>query len=323
MESRRRESAFEQTDQGHILPTNQVAPFYRFLLGDAFGTIVSDGILPIGKPSNTFIGAEPTTVDEQLTENFLPTHQVLAEQNVLVIELGGKVVVFDTGMGELKEYKGARFGDTPGQLMHNLAMAGIDATRVDAVVLSHAHIDHCGGLVSESGENFPNADIFISRTEFEYWTDIDQPNHLQRDQARKNLLPVHNRIHFIEDGEEFLPGVTAISTPGHSPGHMCFRIRSGEQQLVFLGDVVHHHILLVKTPRMEFLFDEDPKLSAETRVKILTEMAANREWCLGFHLPWPGLGHFLQEDTGFRFVQSPMRMLPDILHPEPVLEFPS
>jgi glyoxylase-like metal-dependent hydrolase (beta-lactamase superfamily II) len=318
-----RGTVFGIDGDGFKLPTEQVPHYYRFMLGEARATIVSDGYLPIGQPSSTFQNVEPGEVDRQLEENFLPTHNMVAEQNVLVLELNGKVIVFDTGMGCLKEFEGIRFGETPGQLMKNLTVAGIDPSCVDAVVLSHAHIDHCGGIISEEGdEHFPNAEFFVSRTEFEYWTDIDQPNRLQRDQARRNLLPVHNRIQFIEDGEEFLPGITAISTPGHSPGHMCYRIVSGGQTLTFLGDLVHHHVLLVQTPLMEFLYDEDPKQSAQTRVKTLTELADGRDWCLGFHLPWPGLGHFVMAGEGFRFIPSPMRMLPDLKMAEPELFWP-
>ena len=323
MDPKNRGSAFGLSDEAFVLPTQQAPHYYRFMLGDARATIVSDGYLPIGKPSSTFQNVAPGEVDRQLEDNFLPTHNMLAEQNVLVIELDGKIVVFDTGMGSLKEYKGVRFGETPGQLMKNLAVAGIDPASVSAVVLSHAHIDHCGGIIGEDdAEHFPNAEFFVSRKEFEYWTDIDQPNHLQRDQARRNLLPVHNRIHFVEDGEEFLPGVTAISTPGHSPGHMCFRIARGDQTLTFLGDLVHHHVLLVQTPLMEFLFDEDPQLSAQTRVKTLKDLAEGRNWCLGFHLPWPGLGHFVKDGEGYRFIASPMRMLPDLNMAEPELYWP-
>jgi glyoxylase-like metal-dependent hydrolase (beta-lactamase superfamily II) len=122
-------------------------------------------------------------------------------------------------------------------MMANLRAAGIDPAGVDAVVMSHAHIHHCGGLVAaDSSLNFPNARYFIGDGDFNYWTDDTKipKNYPARphflNQARNNLLPV--RIHFYKDHEEILPGITALSAPGHTVSHTIFMINSGKPALL-------------------------------------------------------------------------------------------
>src|SRR5262245_21213400 len=146
---------------------NTQAPyFYRFKLGDFQGTIASDGILPLGNPAENFVGLSKQEMEKQLTDNFLPLDNAVLEQNVLVINTGARLVLFDTGMGSLNI-----FGPTTGKLLNSLKQAGIDPKDFDAVVMSHAHIDHLGGNVADDGKpNFPNAQFYITQADHDFWT---------------------------------------------------------------------------------------------------------------------------------------------------------
>ena len=288
------------------LATTQAPYFYRFMHCDAQVTMVSDGPLPLGSPAGNFLGVEEDVINGMLTDNFLPTDNVVLEQNIPIVNINGNLILFDTGMGTID-----MFGPTTGRLLKSMDEAGIAPEDIDYIVCTHGHIDHIGGIVGASGPYFPNAELYISQADFDYWTDENKLSgglgpFVQA--ARDNLMPVRERISFFKDEEEFLPGITAMATPGHTVGHTIFMIESGGSPLCFIGDLTHHQILLVERPRIEFAYDTDPKQSADSRVRALDMLAANRIPCMAFHFPWPGIGHFVKMGDGFRFLPSPMQL---------------
>jgi glyoxylase-like metal-dependent hydrolase (beta-lactamase superfamily II) len=285
----------------------QAPYFYRFKLGTAEATIVSDGPLPLGDPHANFLGLTPEEMDQQLRDNFLPNDNAVLEQNALVLNTGDKLILFDTGLGTLD-----LFGPTTGKLMNSLKQAGINPEDIDAVVMSHAHIDHCGGCMADDGSrHFPNAEYYIAEADYQFWTDeakVPEQFKVFLETARKNLTPNLDRMHFFKDGEEILPGVHAIYAPGHTVGHTIFMIDQGGQQLCYIGDLTHHPVLLLEKPLTEFKYDTDPKQSAQSRVKMLGMLADDRVALLAYHFAWPGMGHVARDGDGFRYFPQPMQM---------------
>ena len=286
----------------------QPSYFYRFGLGSAEVTVVSDGPLPLGPPKGTFVGVPDDEMKKMLTDNFLSPDNVVVEQNSPIVNMGDKLVLFDTGMGTSK-----MFGPTTGRQQKSMAEAGIKPEDIDAVVFSHAHIDHIGGVVDASGKVlFPNAQFYIAQSDFDYWTDEKKMDGPLKDfviHARKNLLPVRDRLVFFKDGQEFLPGIQAMAAPGHTVGHTIFMVTSEGKSFAFLGDLTHHAILLLEKPRMEFSYDTDPKQAANTRVKLLDMIAANKIPVMSYHFAWPGYGHVVKTGEGFHYIAEPMVML--------------
>ena len=190
----------------------QTPYWHRFVLGDAEVTVVSDGPLPLGDPSGTFTGVPKEEVKKMLSDNFLNPDNVVLEQNSPVVNTGDKLILFDTGMGTSKA-----FGPTTGRQQKSMTEAGIKPGDIDAVVLSHAHIDHIGGIVGADDKPlFPNAQYYIAQSDFDYWTDEGKLGSPLKDfvvHARKNLMPVRDRIVFFKDGQEFLPGVRRSPRP--------------------------------------------------------------------------------------------------------------
>ena len=289
------------------LQNTQAPSFYRFKIGSIEATVVSDGPLPIGPASRTFRGPSEAELGKMFADHFLPTDNVVLDQNALVINTGDRLVLFDTGMSSVK-----RPNTQTGRLLTSLKQAGIDPADIDAVVLTHPHIDHSGGMVADDGSrNFPNAQVYMTEVDFDFWMDdkrLGTPAEGSARTARKNLPPYRDRMIFIKDGQEILPGVQAMQTPGHTVGHTVYMITSGGKTICNIGDVAHHGILF-EHPRIEVAFDTDSKQGAESRVKLFDMLTAQRIPLLVFHMPWPGLGQLAKHGDGFRYVPSPMQLV--------------
>jgi glyoxylase-like metal-dependent hydrolase (beta-lactamase superfamily II) len=286
----------------------QAPAFYRFKIGNFEATAISDGPLDLGEPKpGMFGGVAPEEFNQALVDNFLSREKLLLQQNALVVNTGKLLMLFDTGLGSAK-----MMGDKTGRLLAMLKAADIAPEAIDAVVLTHAHPDHCWGLMTEeAAQNFAAAQIYMAQSEFDFWTDESNgTNDMMKafvGGARKQLLPNRDRMVFIRDGQEILPGIQAIATPGHTVGHMSYMITSEGNSLCNTGDIVHHHVLSMLRPHAEFAFDADGKQGAETRVRMLDKLATDKTLMLAYHFPWPGIGHVARQGDGYRYVPKPLQ----------------
>jgi glyoxylase-like metal-dependent hydrolase (beta-lactamase superfamily II) len=259
--------------------------FHRFKIGTMDATIVSDGPLLLHAPDQIFLGPEVAALDAALTASGQLADRIRVEQNCLLLETTGKKVLFDNGMGSEKLY-----GPDSGRLLDSFREAGVAPSEIDAVVLTHAHSDHCWGTRGDDGSpNFPNTMLYLSREELDFWSSEASGSRMARSVAgfRKHILPLRDRIRLIRDDEEFLPGVHALATPGHTPGHMAFLFDGG---WCLTGDVAFHDPLSYSFPEAESVYDTDRDLGVRTRRRLLDRLVADRLSILGYHHPWPGLG---------------------------------
>jgi glyoxylase-like metal-dependent hydrolase (beta-lactamase superfamily II) len=245
---------------------------------------------------------------------FLPTEKLELDQNVLLVDNGKQLIMFDTGSGINAEYGPMEFGPKPGKLYENLRIAGFDPSDIDLIVLTHAHPDHCWGLVDDAQNRlYPNAQVAVSMVDYSYWTDLSRVPNIQGTLQRKavlgthfNLIPYADRLVPVVGDKEVVPGIAAIATPGHTPGHSAYIISSAGESLVVLGDLSHHQVLLLQRPTMEFLFDTDPAAAVRSRVKMLDMLATDRLEALAFHFPFPGRGHVLKQASGYSYLPTPI-----------------
>ncbi len=290
------------------LLNTQAPAFYRFKVGTIEATAISDGPLLLGEPkAEFFAGLSLDEVKKTLSDNFLNPNLMAFDQNALVINTGEKLVLFDTGLGPAP-----MFGPTSGRLLKNLEAAGIKPEQIDAVVLTHAHPDHCWALMGQIGApNFPNAQIYMSQADLDFWTDEGKISHPQLGDfvkgTRTQLLPLRDRINFVKDGAEVIPGVQAMSAPGHTVGHTIYMVTSGNSTLCLTADIAHHYVLMLEKPRIQFAFDTDGKQAAETRVRVFDMLAAQRTPIISYHFPWPGVGNIAKQGEGYRYYPLPMR----------------
>jgi glyoxylase-like metal-dependent hydrolase (beta-lactamase superfamily II) len=289
-----------------VEPAPGLAPPYRFTLGDAEMVVLSDGPLDLGPPDVAFKGAPSEELRRSLERNFLPADGITIAMNILFASLKGKRIIFETGIGTSR-----LFGNGGGRLQDNLRHARIDPASIDAVVCSHPHPDHVGGLCDDQGRpRFPNASIHVAQNDVRDWTDeehLGSPLDIAIRIARANLLPLRDRLVFFKDGEEFLPGVQALSAPGHTAEHSCFRLCSNGETLFLIGDLAHHSVLLLEDPLMNFYADLDQRKAARTRRETLDMLANTRTRLFACHFPWPGLGHVAVQGEGFRYLPDEIR----------------
>ena len=275
----------------------------RFRHGDFQCTVVTDGPLKMGPPASAFPKADPKEITELLTGAFLPTDTMTLHQNLLIVNTGESLVLFDTGCGVNQSFGKSSFGPDIGRAIWNMRAAGINPEDIDLVAVTHAHPDHCWGLVDDNGNRlYPNAKIAISATDYAYWTDLSRileaPH--QKDffsGAHYNLLPYRDRLIFVEDGKQVVLGITAHVATGHSPGHCIYAIESRDETLIGIGDLSHHEVLL---------FDHDPAKAAKTRIRIFDQIAQERHAILACHFLFPGLGHLRKDADGYTWVATPM-----------------
>ncbi|MEJ0019247.1 MAG: MBL fold metallo-hydrolase [Acetobacteraceae bacterium] len=271
--------------------------FHRFRIGEAAATIVSDGPLTLPHASKIFRGPATAALDAAVEAAGQRSDAVRVEQNCLLLETGGRRVLFDNGLGSEK-----LFGPDSGRLHDSLAEAGIDPASIDALVLTHGHSDHCWGTMGDDGTpNFPNAAIYLAQAELDYWTSDPPGERFERSVAgvQRHLLPLRDRIRFMRDGEEFLPGIQAWHTPGHTPGHTAFLFTGG---WCLTGDVAFHDPLSYAFPDALSAFDVDPQLAVATRRRLLDRVSHERLRIIGYHHPWPGLGRVEPASGAYRFV---------------------
>ncbi len=295
---------------GKARPINKPAPgFYRFKVGAFEVTAVSDGPLSLGPlQSDIFKGLSKEDMEKVLAGNFLPTGNVELEQTTLVVNTDKHLVLFDTGTGKTVK----AFGPNTGRLLANLKAAGIDPKDIDAIALTHAHADHCFGIMNEAGRrHFPKAQIFMAQADYEFWTDegkaTDDIMKMMIGGARKNLVPNRNRIVFVKDGQEVVPGIQAMAAPGHTVGHTIYMITSGGQSLCNTGDLAHHHIISTERPRLEFAYDTDGKQAVAARLRVFDMLASGRIPLLSYHFPWPGLGYIGKQGDAYRYYPALLR----------------
>ncbi len=252
-------------------------------IGDLTITAVSDGYL---HASFDFLANIDPSDAARMQENAGITDHTSIHINCYLVRSGGRTILIDAGAGGFKQWGG--------RLKANLLHAGIQPSEIDAILLTHAHPDHVGGLMDASGTAvFPNAELVAHHREVAFWQD---DGNLSRapERARGNFLVARqafegyrNRLRTFDSGE-VLPGITAMPLPGHTAGHTGYRLDSGDKSLLVWGDIVHFPQIQVPRPDVSIAFDQDAHLAADTRSKLLDCVAGEQLLIAGMHLGEPG-----------------------------------
>jgi glyoxylase-like metal-dependent hydrolase (beta-lactamase superfamily II) len=285
----------------------QTAGWYRYKVGDYEITVVTDGVNRIAKvPDNFITNATKEQVDAALAAAFITGGGFDIPYSPIVVNTGSKLIVFDTGTGQANFATSKGAG---GQFQTNLAAAGIDAKAVDTVIISHYHGDHVNGLLLADGSlAFPNAEILVPAAEHKYWMDDGEMSRapagrmegLFKNNRRVFSGDVAKRTSTYEAGKEIAPGITSVSTPGHTPGHTSHVISSAGKTLFVQADVTNVPFLFARNPGWHAGFDQDGKMAEETRRKTYDMLSADKTMVQGFHYPFPAVAFVEKTATGYR-----------------------
>jgi glyoxylase-like metal-dependent hydrolase (beta-lactamase superfamily II) len=282
---------------------------YALKVGDIDVMVVSDGVLSL---PGAMLGynVDPAVRGAWLEDNFLPPDVFEWALNVVVVRSGGRTILVDAGLGADPNLNLPRAG----RLVQRLEAAGINLASVTDLVLTHLHMDHIGGLLVDGVRDRlrPDLRIHLSAAEAKFWggrPDFSRvsmppgfPDALQRT-AKRFLNEYDSQLRPFEKEYEVVPGVLVHRTGGHTPGHSVVRLASGGDRLTFAGDAVFQ--VGFEHPDWYNGFEHDPEEAARVRMRLLRELAANRESLVATHLSFPSVCHVAVDGDVFRCVPGP------------------
>jgi glyoxylase-like metal-dependent hydrolase (beta-lactamase superfamily II) len=235
-----------------------------------------------------FAGAPTDELDEALDRHGFDSGRIVFQVRALLVDTGANRVLIDP----------AGTWDDPQRLEAVLEQAAIDPTSIDSVVVSHGHADHYwGGIRSDGGPLFTNASYFIQRQEWQHWLSGDNPEPDHAQTFRETLLPIESSFRFLDGESEIVPGIRALPTPGHSPGHMAVGV--GERAL-YTGDALLSP-LNVERPGWAASFDVWQEQVLTSRIELLRRVAGDGSLVLTCHFPDSGAGRVVAAGDGWRW----------------------
>jgi glyoxylase-like metal-dependent hydrolase (beta-lactamase superfamily II) len=293
------------------LADRQAPGFYRYKIGDIQVNAISDGASSFPLTDSYISNAKKDAVNAALDKAFLPKDQITTFYAPLVLNTGGKLVVIDTGNGPgaLATSKGK-----VGQFVTNMAAAGFDPAKIDMVVISHFHGDHVNGLLTADGAPlYPNAEVLVPAVEWKYWMDDGEMSRASGErmagQFKNNRrifeAGLKKKVTPYEWGKEVAPGLLAVESIGHTPGHTSYVLSSGADKLFIQSDVTNLPALFASNPGWHVMYDQDPAQAETTRRRVYDMLVADKMRVQGFHYPFPANGFVEKDGNGYRLVPAP------------------
>jgi glyoxylase-like metal-dependent hydrolase (beta-lactamase superfamily II) len=283
----------------------QAEGFYRFRVGSFEGTNIYDGQLKLDRQQA--FGFVPNATPDEILAAFAaagaPTDHIDNPYTFTAINTGSQLILVDVGTQ-------GKYAPPISEGPRNMTAAGINPADVDLIILTHFHPDHVLGLTDKENKPlYTKAQVAVGDAELNFWDDdnamAQAPERLRPffDFARRSIAPYRDRLRRYNDGDVLAPGIQAVATPGHTPGHMAILVSDAGEQLLLLGDAITLPYLFVRHPEWLQIFDLDQNLAEQQRWAILQRAADEQLRVSGAHFPFPALGHILPD--GDSFVYAP------------------
>lgn len=280
----------------------QAPGYYRTMLGDFEITALSDGTVDL--PMDKLLNEPAAKTTAALKRSFLglPTE---TSDNAYLINTGKRLILVDTGAGVF-------FGPTLGKLSANLKAAGYLPEQIDDVFITHMHPDHIGGLIEADAAVFKNATIHANQRDADFWLAQASLDHAAANSSEAQFLNdamaafkpyvASGKFQPFQSNGEIVPGVTALTSYGHTAGHTSYLIESKGQKLMITGDLIHVGAVQFDAPSVTIDFDTDKKAAASARATVFSEAARQGALVAAAHISFPGLGHLRAQGAAWVWV---------------------
>jgi glyoxylase-like metal-dependent hydrolase (beta-lactamase superfamily II) len=279
----------------------QAPGFFRFNIGDFEVTALHDGTVESKIDDKRIPNAPLDEVLKLMESQYMPTNPAINQFNTMVVNTGSKLILIDSGFNN----NGA---PTTGRLAANLAAAGIDPKTIDTVLISHFHPDHINGLRTKEGELvYPQAEHIVPTLDMAHYMDEAKMNAVPEaargafKTAARVFGPNKADVTQAEWGKEWAPGITAIQSDGHTPGHTSFVISSGNKTLLVVGDASNDPRIFARKPEWHLGFDLDKPRAVETRKKLLDMASADKMQVSFYHAAFPATGFVAKDGDGYNW----------------------
>jgi glyoxylase-like metal-dependent hydrolase (beta-lactamase superfamily II) len=280
--------------QRSMLPT-----IARRRVGAVEVVAISDGFIEV--PFDLFTGAPASEIEAAFAARagHRPGRRHCLGFTVWLVDDGERLVLIDSGDAGFS-------GATTGRLPVVLDALGVRPDDIDAVLITHMHVDHIGGLVTDARPAFPNAEVFIHRDDVAHFTDPARaavaPALVKTSfQVSMDAVAATPRLQRF-DGERTLTGsIATVDLRGHTPGHTGYRIADGGETMLIVGDALFDPALHPARTEIGIAFEADPAAAAAMRQRLFPQAAEERALLAATHMPFPGFGVIVQEDGALRW----------------------
>ncbi len=277
------------------------AKFHKFKVGGIEVTTVFDGGIYRPHSADFIKNASIDDTKAALKALNLADDRMPNSYTVTFVTISGRTYMFDSG-------NGAAGAPATGLIAENAKAAGIDVSKLSAIIVGHFHPDHIFGLYTkENAQIYGNTEIIVPEAEYKYWTDpaiVEKLPEARRGLARRiqATFPQWKNIKQVANDKDAVAGIRVTPTPGHTPGHTSFHVSAGGGQVLVLGDVTNLPAINLRNPGWHIAFDQDATMAEATRRRTFDRVVADKLVCTGYHWGMPGAGTVVKDGNGYALV---------------------
>lgn len=282
-----------------LLPRLPVTARYR--IGRFEVTVISDGYIDF--PFDLFTGVTPDQARAATAAvHAAGVNGVRGSFSTWLVNDGERLVLVDSGPA-------GTVSPTSGWLPGTLDRLGIAADDIDAVILTHGHIDHIAGMVAGGRNTYPNAEVYIDRRDVVAFTDPSvearAPEIVRSSfDAMRALVELYPRLQRIDGPREILRGLSVFDLSGHTPGQIGVRIEDGSESLSLVSDMLFHPAAHPALPGFGIVFEMDKAAADAARARFFPKAAEDGGLLAATHMPFPGVGRIVKEGASLAWLPA-------------------